>query len=102
MRNERAVLGPVGSTEWSTPQLAEELPLVHAVLKGLAAVDEDHGDFVIELAADFAIGVHIDFSPSESAPARKFGQALFHHFTQVASLAGVNHDVAGLKHAERF
>jgi len=42
-------------------ELAQEFPLVHAVLKGLASVDEDHGNFVVVLAAEFKIAVDVYF-----------------------------------------
>jgi hypothetical protein len=48
-------------------QLAEEFAFVHAVLEGFAAVDEDYGDFVRELAAELLVGVDVDFLPAEQA-----------------------------------
>ena len=80
-------------------QLLQEFLLVHVVLESFAAIDEDDRNFVVELAAKVRVGVNVDLMPGESSPARKLGQALFHHFTQVASFAGVNHDVAELWHA---
>jgi len=91
-RNETALAG----------QLPQELAFVHVVLEGFAAVDEDDGDFVVVLTAEFRVLVDIDFLPGESAVARELGQALFYHFTQMASLAGIDHDAAGLWHAGGF
>jgi hypothetical protein len=95
-----------GKRRVGTKALASEFPqkllLVHAVLEGLAAINEDDGDFVVELAAEFRVHVNVDVSPREAAPARKLGEALFDHFTQVASLARIDHDVARLWHAGRF
>jgi hypothetical protein len=83
-------------------QLAQEFLFVHAVLEGFAAIDEDDWDFVVELAAQVGVGVDVDFMPSEAAAARKLGQTLFHYFAQMTSLAGIDHDIARLRHAERF
>jgi hypothetical protein len=83
-------------------QLSEEFLLVHAVLERFAAIDEDDRDFVVELAAKIGVRIDVDVVPGESSAPRKLGQALFHHFTQVASFAGINHDVAELWHAGRF
>jgi hypothetical protein len=83
-------------------QFLQELLLVHAVLESFAAIDEDDRNFVIELAAKVGVRIDVDVVPGESAAPRKLGQALFDHFTQVASFAGINHDVAGLWHARRF
>jgi len=86
--------------------LAEELPqellLVHVVLEGFAAINEDDGDVVVELAAEFGVGVNVDLAPSEAAPAGELGEALFHHFAEMTSLAGINYDAARLWHAGRF
>jgi hypothetical protein len=37
------------------------------VFESLAAINEDDGDIIIELAAEFSVGVDIDFAPSEAA-----------------------------------
>jgi hypothetical protein len=80
-------------------QFAQEFLFVHAVLEGFAAVDEDDGDFVGELAADLGVGVHIDFAPGETSAAGKLGEAFFDDLAKMASLAGVDHDGAGIGHA---
>ena len=61
-----AEVGGAGSC--SGAQFAQELPLVHAVLKRFAAVDEDYGDFVGIAAPDFGVGVNVDYTPREAAP----------------------------------
>jgi hypothetical protein len=83
-------------------EFAEEFPLVHAVLEGFAAVDKDDGDFIVKLAADFVIGINVDFTPGEAAMAGKLDQAFLHDFAEMASLAGVNHDLAGVWHGRDF
>ena len=54
-------------------QLAEEFLLVHAVLESLATIDEDNGDFVVELPAEFGVGVNVNIAPSKTATAGEFG-----------------------------
>ena len=81
-----------------TGELAEEFLLVHAILEGLAAIDEDDRDFVVELAAKFEIGIDVDFAPRETAAPREFAQTFFHDFAEMTTFAGVNDDAAGLWH----
>ncbi len=83
-------------------QFPQEFLLVHAVFEGFPAIDEDHRDFVVELAAKIEVGIDVDFLPGKSTAPRELGQTLFDDFTQVAAFAGINHDVAGLLHACRF
>ena len=83
-------------------EFAEEFPLVHAVLEGFAAVDEDDGDLIVKLAADFVIGINVDFTQGEAAMAGKLDQAFLDDFAEMASLAGVNHDLAGVWHGTDF
>jgi hypothetical protein len=73
--------------------------LVHAVLKGFASVDEDHGDFVVVEASDFGVGIYVDFTPGEAAPLVEFDDALFDDFAEMTSLAGINDDFPRLRHA---
>jgi hypothetical protein len=80
---EGAGLATIGSVR----QLAEEFLLVHAVFECLASVDEDYGNFVVVLTAEFGIGVNVDVLPCETAAARKFREALFHYFAEMTSLA---------------
>jgi hypothetical protein len=68
-------------------QFAEEFVFVHAVLEGLAAVDEDNGDFIVIEAAKFVVGVHIDFLPLETSVALEFDEAFFDDLAQVAAFA---------------
>jgi hypothetical protein len=62
---------PIGKGE--SPALAGQLPeeflLVHVILEGLAAVDENHRNFIVELAAEFEVGVDVDFLPDEPSAA---------------------------------
>src|SRR5580658_3045916 len=83
-------------------KLTQKFLLVHAVFEGFTAVDEDHRDFVIELAAKFGVAVNVDFPPGETAPARKLGEAFFHDFAEMAPLAGIHYDAASLGHRWRF
>jgi hypothetical protein len=76
--------------------------LVHVILEGLAAIDEDDRDFIVELAAEFVVGVDVDFMPGEAAAAGEFGEAFLHQFAKVASFARIYDDVTGLRHAGRF
>jgi hypothetical protein len=80
-------------------QLAEEFLFVHAVLESLATINEDDGNFVVELPAEFGVGVHVNVAPGKATTAREFGEAFFYNLAQMASFTGVNHDVAKLWHA---
>jgi hypothetical protein len=77
-----------------TDQLAQKLLLVHVVLEGFAAVDEDHWDFVVKLTAEFGVAVDVDLAPNEAATARQLGKTFLHHFAEVASLPGIDDDGA--------
>ena len=72
---------------------------VHAVFECFAAIDEDYGDFVGELAAELVVGVYVDFLPVETAPAMELGQGFFDDLAEVAAFASVEHDLAGIGHA---
>src|SRR5512133_1523960 len=82
-----------------TCQFAQEFAFVHAVLEGLAAVDEDDGDLVGELAPELLVGVDIDFLPAEQAAALQLDQAFFHNLAKMAALAGVDEDLPRVSHA---
>src|ERR1700683_1753703 len=86
----------------SAGEFAEEVGFVHAVLEGFAAVDEDYGDFIGELAAELFVAVDVDILPGETATAVQFGESLFDDLAEVASLAGVDHDLSGLGHWGEF
>src|ERR1700692_621398 len=79
---------------FSAHQLPQKFPLVHAVLEGLASVNEYNRNFIVEQTPQFAVGVHIHFLPDKSAAARELGQALLDHFAKMTALARVNHDLA--------
>ena len=83
-------------------EFAEEFFLVHAVLEGLAAVNEDDRDLVVVLAAEFGVSVYVNLAPGEAAPAGELVEALFHHLAEMAAFAGIHDDCARLWHAERF
>jgi len=72
--------------------------LVHVILEGFAAIDEYYGNFIVELAAKFEVGVNINFAPGEPSAAGQFSKAFLHHFAQVASLPGIHHDTAQFRH----
>jgi hypothetical protein len=86
----------------STGKFAKEFLLVHAVLESFAAVDENDGNFVVELAAEFGVAVDIDFLPGEAATTGEFDQALLDDFAEMATLARINDDRTGVRHAGRF
>jgi hypothetical protein len=75
--------------------------LVHTVFEGFAAIDEDDGDLVGELAAELVVGVYVNFLPVEAAPAVELGQGFFDDLAEVAAFAGVDHDLAGIGHAAK-
>ncbi len=79
-------------------QLAEKFALVHAVLEGFAAVDEDYGHFVGELTAELLVGVDVDFLPAEQASAFEFDEAFLDDLAEVAALASVDEDLASVSH----
>jgi len=79
-------------------ELAEEFLLGHAVFESFAAVDEDHGNFVGELAAEIVVGVDINFLPIEAAAAVELGHRFFDDFTKVAALARINNDLPQIRH----
>ena len=88
--------------ETSTRQLAQKLLLIHVIFEGLAAVDEDHGNFVIELPPKFGFGVDVDFVPGEATPSREFDKTFLDHFAQVAALPGIDHNRANARHGQTF
>jgi hypothetical protein len=75
--------------------------LIHAVLEGLVAIDKDDGNFVGILAADFGIGIDIDFTPGKAAPLMQLDQTLLDDFAEMTSLPGINDDLAGPRHARQ-
>jgi hypothetical protein len=66
------------------------------------AVNKNDGDLVVELPAEFGVGVNINLVPGETAAAGELGEALLHDFTEMATFAGINHDTAGFWHVKRF
>jgi hypothetical protein len=86
--------------ECSSAQFAEKFLLVHAVLEGFAAVDEDYGDFVRVEASDFGIGVDVDLTPTVAAALLELDETLFDDFAEMTSLAGINYDFPRQRHAK--
>ena len=72
---------------------------IHAVLEGFAAVDEDYGDFVVVEAADFGVGIYVDFLPGEASAFVEFDEALLDDFAEMASLPGIDDNFPSLRHA---
>ena len=89
------------SSRRSGAEFAEEFFFVHAVLEGFAAVDEDYGDFVGIEAADFGVGVYVNFTPVKAAALLEFDEALLDDFAEMTSFAGINNDLAGRRHARQ-
>src|ERR1700746_737627 len=85
----------------SSAQFAEEFLFIHVVLKGFAAVDEDYWHFVIVEAAEFSVGVHVDFPPSEAATLVQLDDALLDDFAEMTSFAGINEDFPRRRHARQ-
>ena len=48
-------------------ELAQEFLLIHAVLEGFVAVDEDHGNFVSEAMTQLVVAVNVHLAPNEAA-----------------------------------
>ncbi len=88
-----------GAGSCLSAQFAQELLLVHAVLKRFAAVDEDYGDLVGIAAPDFGVGVNVDFMPGEATMLVQLDEALLDDFAKMTSLAGINHDFPRLRHS---
>ena len=83
-------------------ELPQEFLLVHAVFESFAAVDENHRHFVVELTAQVGIAVHINLMPGKTAATREVGESLLDDLTEMAVLAGVQDDVAGLRHVRKI
>jgi hypothetical protein len=75
-----------------TGQLLEEFLFVHAVLEGLAAVDEDDGDLIVVLASKLGVGVDVYLSPVETAALVEFDEALLNDLAEMAPFAGIHDD----------
>jgi hypothetical protein len=86
----------------STGEFAEEVGFVHAVLEGLAAVDENYRDFVGELAAELFVAINVDVLPGKTAATMQLGEGLFDDFAEMTSFARVDHDLPGLRHCGEF
>jgi hypothetical protein len=76
----------------SAGQLPQKFLLVHAVLEGFAAVDEDDGDLVVVEAPEGDVGVDVDFAPVEAAAFVEFDEALLDDFAEMTALAGIDND----------
>jgi hypothetical protein len=83
-------------------EFPQEFLLVHVILEGFSAVDEDNGHFVVKLPAEFDVGIDVNFAPREAAPPRKLGEAFLHHLAKMAPFSGVHNDVTRLQHVGRI
>jgi hypothetical protein len=83
-------------------EAAQKLAFVHPIFKGLSPIDEDNRDFVVELTAEFRIGIHVNLAPYEAATARQLGKTLFDHFTEVTPLARVHDNIGEFWHAREI
>ena len=90
------------NTEGLADDPAQEFLLAHVILEGFAAIDENNGYFVVELAAEFRVSVDIDFVPDEAPAARELVKALLYDFAEVTAFAGVDDDPARFGHANRI
>src|SRR5215469_3835134 len=81
-----------------TGKLAEKLALVHAVLKGFAAVNEHYGYFVGKLAAQLVVAVDVNFLPVKAAAAFELYQSLLDDLAEVAALARVDDHFSQRQH----
>src|SRR5580765_8159598 len=81
-----------------TGQLAQEVVLVHAIFESFAAINEDDGDFITELAAQAVVGVHVHFAPGEAATAMELGESFLDDFAEMAALAGIDDHFGRLRH----
>jgi hypothetical protein len=64
------------------------------VFEGFVTVDENEGDFVGELAAQFVVAFDVDFAPGETTAALQLGESFLHDFAEMAALARVNNDLS--------
>jgi hypothetical protein len=83
-------------------EFAEEVGFFHVVFEGFTAVDEDYRDFVGELATELFVAIDVDVLPGEAAAAMQFGQALLNDLAEMATFAGVDHDLAKFGHCAEF
>jgi hypothetical protein len=79
-------------------QLAQEFAFVHVVLEGFAAVDEDYGNLIGELAAQLIVAIDVDGAPGEAAAALQFGERFLDDLAKMAAFAGINDHLPGVGH----
>src|SRR4029077_13472073 len=87
-----------GATNKLAGQFAQELALVHVVFESLVAVDEDDRDFVGESAAQFVVAFDVNFPPGKAPAPVQLSQRFLDDLAQVTALAGINDDLARLRH----
>lgn len=68
--------------------------LGHTVLEGFVSVDEYHWNLVVVFPAQLQITIDVDILPCETAAALQFRERLFDEFAEMATLAGVHHDLS--------
>jgi len=72
-------------------QLAKEFLLVHAVLEGFAAVDEDHRDLVGKPPPQVIVSIDVYVAPVKTTSTLQLGETLLDNLAQVAPFAGIHH-----------
>jgi hypothetical protein len=86
----------------SAGEFSQEFLFVHVVFESFAAVNENHGNFIVELATKFGVHVDVNLLPGKATAAGEFGEALLDHFAEMAAFAGVDNDAARVRHAGAF
>jgi hypothetical protein len=81
-------------TENLTGQFLQEFLFIEPIFEGLSSVDENHRNFVSELALEQVVGFYVYFAPAEAAPPLQLRQLFLHDLAKVAPLAGVNDNFA--------
>jgi hypothetical protein len=79
-------------------QFLEEFLLVQPVFESFASVDEDHRDFIRELAPEAIISLNVDFAPAKASPALQFSQRFLHDLAKMTSLSRVHNNVTQIRH----
>ena len=84
----------------SGAQLAKKFLLVHVVLEGFAAIDENYRDFIGIDTPDFGVRIYVNFTPGKATTPLELDEALLDDFAEMTSLAGVNDNFPRLRHSE--
>ena len=81
-----------GEDTRSRRQAAQEVAAVHVVFKGLAAIDEDHGYFVVILAAQFEVCIDVYLAPLEVGLALDSHKRLLDDVAEMTAWARIDHN----------